>query len=46
VVVRNPGGTLSAANLPPTSSANAANAPPMDVAVVVEMTVIDIEFAD
>ena len=28
VVVRNPGGTLSPANLPPRSSANAANAPP------------------
>src|SRR6202049_2920256 len=28
VVVRNPGGTLSPANLPPRSSANAASAPP------------------
>ena len=45
VVVRNPGWTLSPANLPPRSSANAANAPPC-VAAVVETTVIDIEFAD
>jgi len=45
VVVRNPGCTLSPANLPPRSSANAANAPPC-VAAVVETTVIDIEFAD
>src|SRR6267154_6904636 len=38
VVVRNPGRTLSPANLPPRSSANAANAPPC--------TWLDIEFAD
>ena len=46
VVVRNPGGTLSPANLPPRSSANVANAATMHMAAVVEMTVIDIEFAD
>src|SRR5580693_5419731 len=45
VVVRNPGGTLARPSSPEIIGERRQR-PPMHVAAVVEMTVIDIEFAD